>query len=189
MRKIINYLFEVGTLKNIKRSGWWCVNIRDPESVADHSYRVGIISFLLARLEGESDQTAQKLACAALFHDLHEARILDLHKVAARYIDGKGAAKQAEKEQTMNLPVAIQESVKKVIGGLSGRERVILKDADLLEVSLQAKEYVETGYVNALEWMENAGKKLRTKNAKKLFKELKKAKTNEWYRGLKRLDE
>jgi hypothetical protein len=33
------YLYEAGQLKRVKRSGWWIAGVKDPESVAEHSFR------------------------------------------------------------------------------------------------------------------------------------------------------
>ena len=187
MKEITNYLFETGMLKRVKRSGWWICKIKNPESVAEHSYRTAVVTFLLAKLENESDESAQKLATAAIFHDMHETRILDLHKIVARYIDGKEGAKNAQEDQIKNLPQLIQNSLKRVITKLNNKERMILKDADLLEMGLQAKEYIEIGYTDAEDWIKNVEKKLKTKSAKRLIKEIKRTDSNEWYRGLKKL--
>ncbi len=37
LTKVAHFLFETGTLKNARRTGWWMAGIRDPESVAEHS--------------------------------------------------------------------------------------------------------------------------------------------------------
>jgi putative hydrolases of HD superfamily len=37
MSNIAKYLYEIGQLKRVKRSGWWMAEIVDPESVAEHS--------------------------------------------------------------------------------------------------------------------------------------------------------
>ena len=37
--------YEVGQLKLVKRTGWWVAGVRDPESVAEHSYRVAVIAY------------------------------------------------------------------------------------------------------------------------------------------------
>lgn len=33
---LINFLFEMGLLKRLKRSGWWAAGLEDQESVAGH---------------------------------------------------------------------------------------------------------------------------------------------------------
>jgi len=52
--------------------------------VSQHSFRIAILGYILAALEGADPQ---KAAVMCLFHDTQEARVNDLHKVAQRYID------------------------------------------------------------------------------------------------------
>ncbi|MBN1317409.1 MAG: HD domain-containing protein, partial [Anaerolineales bacterium] len=44
---ILDLLLFAGRLKNLPRTGWRLVGIKDCESVADHTYRVILISMLL----------------------------------------------------------------------------------------------------------------------------------------------
>lgn len=206
MERTVKYLFEAGMLKRVKRSGWWLCKISDPESVAEHSFRTAVVAFILARLEGRTDEAANKICSAAVFHDMHETRILDLHKIAAKYLDkaacrGQVAhshwqvargmlpvAREVEEDQINNLPKDIRQSLRNVLFNLSETERVILKDADLLEMALQAKEYLEIGYRDCEEWLVNIEKRLKTKSAKELMQRIKITKSSEWYAGLKKPD-
>jgi len=189
MENIAKYIFEAGMLKHVKRSGWWACKIKDPESVAEHSFRAAIVAFIIAKLEGESDEFANKLATAAVFHDMHETRILDLNKVAVRYINKQEAiSRKVEEEQIKLLPTDVQSALKNLIFNLNEREKTILKDADLLEVAIQAKEYLEIGYKDCEGWISNVEKRLKTKSAKSLLQQIKKMDSKEWYVELKKLD-
>jgi 5'-deoxynucleotidase YfbR-like HD superfamily hydrolase len=44
MRAIMKVLHEVGNLKRLRRSGWQLKGVPNPESVADHSFRLAIMS-------------------------------------------------------------------------------------------------------------------------------------------------
>ena len=189
MENIARYLFEAGMLKHVKRSGWWACKIKDPESVAEHTFRAAVVAFMLAKLEGEEDEIANKLCSAAVFHDMHETRVLDLNKIVARYIDRQEEiSKKVENDQIGLLPENAQNALKNIIFNLSEREKVILKDADLLELATQAKEYLECGYKDCEGWIENIEKRLKTKSAKALLVQIKKTDSKEWYVGLKKLD-
>jgi putative hydrolase of HD superfamily len=83
MKNIVNFLFEVGILKKIPRSGYQFLGTGG-ESIADHSFRVAIIAYLLAKREPEAD--AQKAVLMSLFHDLPEARTGDHNYVNKRYV-------------------------------------------------------------------------------------------------------
>ncbi len=87
-KDIANFWYEAGQLKRVKRSGWWLININDPENVAEHSQRSAIIGHTLAKLEGAD---VSKVVLMCLYNDFHESRINDLHKVGQRYIDLQGS--------------------------------------------------------------------------------------------------
>ena len=175
-------------LKRVKRSGWWAERIKDPESVAEHAWRTSVIAFALAKMEGLDDTAANRLCTAAVFHDMHETRLLDLNKITARYIRVDGALEdKVESEQVGSMPSETRNSILK-IKKLSPRERVILKDADYLECAFQAKEYLDIGYRGAETWIKNIGERLKSKSAKALHAQLKTLDSNSWWKGLKKLD-
>lgn len=64
-------LYEAGTLKNTKRTGWWMTGVRDPESVAEYSWRASLIATIIAKLEGADPAQAVFLA---VWHDTQETR-------------------------------------------------------------------------------------------------------------------
>lgn len=47
-QELIKLLKIVGKLKQLKRSGWVRNNIPDPETVAEHSFRVAMLAMLWA---------------------------------------------------------------------------------------------------------------------------------------------
>jgi len=182
---VLKYLFEAGMLKRTARSGWWAEKVKHPESVADHAFRTAIVAFILAKLEGADPS---KLCTAAVFHDMHETRLGDMNKITSRYIrTDSGLEKRVEQEQTEALEPKLQDAILKTLD-LSEKEQLILKDADYLECALQAKEYLDIGYMGAATWIENIGKRLKTKSAKQLHSKLKTQDSNSWWKGLKRLD-
>jgi putative hydrolase of HD superfamily len=187
MDKIAKYIFEAGMLKRVARSGWWAEKVKDPESVAEHSFRTALIAFMLAIMEGKSEDEARKLCTAAVFHDIHETRILDLNKITARYIDTDDLIKKVEEDQVEGMPEKLGKSVLDTME-LSEEEKVILEDADLLECAFQAKEYLDIGHDGAKSWLNNIEKKVQTKSAKKLMAHVKKQDSNSWWKGVKKLD-
>lgn len=58
-------------MKHSKRTGWWMAGIREPESVAEHSWRTSLIASVIAQLEGADPARA---ALMAVWHDSQEAR-------------------------------------------------------------------------------------------------------------------
>lgn len=186
MKPIANFLYEVGLLKRVKRSGWWLAGIKDPETVAEHSYRAAIIAHLIATLEHAD---AERACAIALFHDTHEARVLDLHKVAARYIDTGPAEAAAVREQVLPLPDAVRPAVQALKEAFTSRasaEARIARDADYLECLAQALEYQAQGNPNVGDWITNCRRRLETRSAQKLAAELVRTKPDQWWEKLKK---
>jgi 5'-deoxynucleotidase YfbR-like HD superfamily hydrolase len=189
MKKIAKFFFELGQLKRVKRSGWWAAGIKDPETVAEHSFRSIIIGKVIAELEGAD---SNKVVNMLMFHDIPETRINDLHKIGARYVDYKVPESKALKEQMQNLPKKISDEILnnfKEMHDKKTKEAIIAKDTDLLECAIQAKEYLEQNYKDCDNWISNVEKQLKTKSAKLILKEIKKTNSNSWWYGLKHIKE
>ena len=122
MENIAKFFFELGVLKNVKRSGWWLAGIKDPESVAEHSFRMTIIGRILAEMEGAD---INKVTTMCLFHDVAEARINDLHLVGARYIKKREAELKAFEEQMERLPENIGQELIGLMKELDERKKLM----------------------------------------------------------------
>ncbi len=184
-KEIAKFLYEMGQLKRVKRSGWWIAGIKDPESVAEHSFRTAVIAYILADLEGRDPD---KVASMALFHDMAEARTNDAHRIVRRYANWKNVDGRAVGDQSKRLPDRI---AKKIVSRLSELEEGaspdarIARDADLLECLVQAREYQTLGYHDVADWIINAQAALVTESAKRLAAECLKTEPKEWWQGLK----
>lgn len=75
MQNILNFLIEVGKLKGRKRRGWLVHQIRNPESTAEHTFRVAIMAWILGKNKKLDLERVLKMA---LIHDLCEIYALDL---------------------------------------------------------------------------------------------------------------
>ncbi len=183
LERISKLIFEAGQLKRTPRSGWTLAGIKNPESVAEHSWRASLIGLILAKMENADENKVVKMC---LLHDLAETRIGDVNRVNDRYIENKGEQKAAEDILSgvfkNDLLEIVEEYDKK-----ETKEAIIAKDADLLEVFVQAKEYKEIGYGSVADWMKNAKAALKTKSAKDLANKLEKMDPTSWWDGLKKL--
>jgi putative hydrolase of HD superfamily len=74
MTDLIDFFLEAGKLKDIKRSGWLLRKVKDPETVAEHSFRAALMAWVLGEERG-LDST--KLLKMLLIHDLVEAQAGD----------------------------------------------------------------------------------------------------------------
>ena len=185
---IPKFLYEMGQLKRVKRSGWWIAGVKDPESVAEHTFRTAVIAYLLARLEGAD---TGRVVLMALFHDLPETRTNDAHRIVRRYADWRDVDKKAMREQSKRLPddvanelVSFFEEFEKEVSP----EAKLARDADLLECLIQAREYQALGYHDVADWILNAQAALSTESAKKIAAECLKTDPKEWWQGLKALE-
>ncbi len=187
IKKLVNFLYETGQLKRVKRSGWWLINITDPENVAEHSHRAAVIGYFLARMENAD---VYKVILMCLFNDIHETRLNDLHKVGHRYIDFKEAEGKAHTEQFQGLDDYGKEllTLMTEFQKRATKESIVARDADLLENALQAKEYIKIGYADAQNWIDNIWKVIKTDSGKKLLKEIEATGPNDWWKNLKKID-
>src|ERR1035438_4095976 len=104
----LNFFAEAGLLKRVKRSGWWVAGIKDPESVAEHSFRCAVIGYYIAHCE---DVDPFKVVTMTLFNDIHEARINDLHKMGHHYIDFRHAEQKAFGDQIAFLEKEVRSAL------------------------------------------------------------------------------
>ncbi len=164
--EIVRFLHEVGSLKLLPRSGWLKLGIKNPESVAEHSFRTGIIAFILALKEKNDINVAFKAATAALFHDLHEARTMDIHKVAKNYVFVD--EKKAIRDQLSFLSDLDFSDVEEIV-----------RDADKLELAFQAVEYSKI-VEDAIEFAE--GLEFKTGTAKEIYDKLMERRDPKWWK-------
>jgi putative hydrolase of HD superfamily len=163
---IIEVLEHAGRLKQLPRQGWIDRGVASPESVADHSYRLGLLVLLRAGQDSTID--LGRALTIALVHDLPEAiagdatpfdQALDVPEAEREAIfrrppiypseaqHAKHAAELAAMEEiTRELPSQLRE----LISGAweeyeEGKtaEAQLVRQADKLESWLQALEYRE----------------------------------------------
>jgi putative hydrolases of HD superfamily len=173
------FLFEMGHLKHVTRAGWLLLGITQPETVAEHSFRVGMTGIVLAALEGAD---VGRTAALCLMHDTHETRIGDVPSVGRAYITS-AAPEAVSAHQTAAMP----NDVAKVLQDLKAEfeagvtvEARVARDADKLETLLQAVEYQAQGHDTAA-WRETSIDALRTDSAKQLAQAVSSADPHGWW--------
>jgi putative hydrolases of HD superfamily len=180
---LLAFFFEAGMLKVVPRSGWHLVGVHTPESVADHSFRTAVIAFVLAKLAGAD---AYRAACMSLFHDLAEARLLDHHAIAARYIDTKDAERISLSHSFAGLPELAKDAIEGLLADYKSQlslESRVTKEADILERIIQAREYLACGYEGAADFMEDESGRLRTDLSAELAREVKSTNPRDWMKS------
>ncbi|SNX81738.1 uncharacterized protein MEPE_00443 [Melanopsichium pennsylvanicum] len=142
--KTLKFMHVVEQLKTNKRTGWMHHRVPQPESIADHMYRMAILSILCPE---ERDVDLGKCVQLAVVHDLAEAEVGDLTP-----LDGVDKKEKMRREKE-----AIQYFVHDLLGSSAAglriealweeyearetKESKLVKDLDRFELGLQAVEY------------------------------------------------
>lgn len=110
MKSFADFLLKSGRLKWIKRSGWLREKMPEPETVAEHSWRVSLLALVLADQLGVDSGVLVKMA---VLHDVEEALIGD--PVTQR---GKNQVGNHDKKKERRV-------VEKLFAGLSDQESLV----------------------------------------------------------------
>jgi putative hydrolases of HD superfamily len=162
----VAFLFEMGHLKNLPRSGWLLLGIPKPETVAEHSFRVGITGMTLAAIDGAD---IGRTAALCLLHDAHETRIGDVPSVGRAYIT-TAAPEAVSAHQTSGMPHEAAKAFQALTAEYEAGETPeaqLARDADKIETLLQAIEYSARGF-DTEPWRETSLTALRTNAGQEL---------------------
>jgi putative hydrolase of HD superfamily len=146
--------YELGILKRIRRAGWWHAGVRDPESVAEHTMRVAQLAAILTT----------RASFLALWHDTQETQTGDLPHAISGYMT-KPDPRQITADQTARLPESSRTAIRAAVGEYEDQqspEALCAKDADKLEMLLQAVEYHDIGVSRVDGWIDSVLKGVRT---------------------------
>ncbi|MFD7614397.1 HD family hydrolase [Streptomyces sp. NPDC059828] len=168
---VAHFLYEAGTLKQTRRTGWWMAGVRDPETVAEHSWRTSLIASIIANLEGADPARA---AFLAVWHDSQETRTGDVNHLGKKY--STAADPQAvTADQVAGMPEHLAAMVRDLVAeyeAKESRESICARDADKLECMLQGLEYRSQGYESAQRWIDNSRARIVTETGQRLADEL-----------------
>ncbi|MEU8009891.1 HD domain-containing protein [Micromonospora parva] len=163
----MNFIFEAGVLKRAARTGWWFAGVKQPESIAEHSFRTALIGMMLAAMEG-ADPARVSMLCT--LHDTQETRITDIPHIAKRYLTAvPNTAVTAD--QVAACPPAVADVITAAVAEYEAGETleaVVARDADKLECLVQAVEYRHQGIDNVQRWIDSSRAALKTANAHRI---------------------
>lgn len=164
-----SFLFEMGQLKNLPRAGWLLLGIPQPESVAEHSFRVAMVGMTLAAMAGAD---VGRTAALCLMHDAHETRIGDVPSVGRAYVR-TSEPEAITRDQTGGMPHEAAKVFQELTAEYEAEgdemtlEARLAHDADKVETLLQAVEYERQGY-DAAAWRDTSVSALRTEAGQEL---------------------
>jgi putative hydrolase of HD superfamily len=177
LKKLVDFLFEVGMLKKTPRTGYQFLG-SGGESVAAHCFRTAVIGYTLACRDPAADSNKVVLMC--LFHDFPEARTGDHNYMNKRYTTAD--EHRALEDMTRGLDFAPE------IVGLANEfnrcdtlEARLSKDADQLDLILELKEQLDLGNRSAADWMSFAVKRLNTPGAQDMAREIMETHSTHWW--------
>jgi putative hydrolase of HD superfamily len=139
----IDFFEHVGKLKNAVRAGWVLRDVQRPESVADHSYRMAMMTQLL---HTEPGIDASRCVQIALVHDLAEALVGDITPFDNIPPDEKHRREREALETIVQSlrghpSAALIQAAYLEYEAAATPEARMVKDLDKLDMVLQALEY------------------------------------------------
>ena len=138
---LVRILMAGVMLKRRPRRGWVEAGVREPESVAEHSFSLALASMLVSDLLGLDTEKAVRMA---LIHDLAEAYLGDLTRPEKRRA-GVEVSRRAEKKILETLFNGLPDSararylslVEELLEGASEEARLV-HELDKLEMALES---------------------------------------------------
>jgi len=144
---LVSFFRVVCNLKKIKRSGWIDKsNISSPESVADHSYSMCMMSMVLSEI---IDLDTEHIMKMANLHDLAESFVGDNMHDKISYEEKVLLEDKAMRKIISKLPSFLRGKYLDIWNEYIDNSTVSAKfvhNMDKLEMALQAKEYEFDGY-------------------------------------------
>ncbi|XP_022145817.1 HD domain-containing protein C4G3.17 isoform X2 [Momordica charantia] len=137
---VIDFLTLCHRLKTTKRRGWINHGINGPESIADHMYRMALMSLIAGDLPGVNRERCIKIA---LVHDIAEAIVGDITPSDGVPKEEKSRREAAALNEMCEL-LGGAEEIKELWAEYennSSLEANLVKDFDKVELILQAFEY------------------------------------------------
>jgi putative hydrolase of HD superfamily len=139
---MLDFFKTAVNLKKIPRQGWIDkLSLNNPESVADHSYSMAVMSMVISDLEGYD---SEKIIKMALLHDLAESKIGDYTPEQISKEEKKNLENNVFEEIIDVLPSSVKSQYLKIWKEYQENisfESNLVHQIDKLEMALQAKIY------------------------------------------------
>jgi len=180
MVDLLGFFELANKLKWTERRGWVAkVKVKEPESVADHSFLTALMCMVIAEQKGLNSSKALKIA---LLHDLAESITGDYMPDDLSKKMKSDAEAKAIKNILSKLPPKIRSSYSRLwkeYKDMSSKEAILVHQIDKLEMALQANDYLKKGYDRQLleQFFLSAKAGITDKELLKILNSLKQAKT------------
>ncbi|KAF7993991.1 hypothetical protein HCN44_011260 [Aphidius gifuensis] len=131
----------LGRLKHLKRTGWVLKDIKEPESIAGHMYRMAVLAMLV---DNHDNMDKSKIIQMALVHDLAECIVGDITPQCGVPVDEKHRREDEAMIEICNLLGDKGPEMLKLFREYELQESMeakYVKDLDRLDLISQAYEY------------------------------------------------
>ena len=143
---LFDFFNIVEELKKIPRKGWKeKLGLKNPESVADHSYLTTIMAMIISDLNGLDTQKILKMS---LLHNLPESITGDLMPEEISKNDKAELENQTMFDIFLKLPQNLADNYSKIwheYQEAKSKEAKLVHEVDRLEMALQARKYLSEG--------------------------------------------
>lgn len=144
---LLDFFYLASELKKIPRKGWISkVGIKNPESVADHSY----VTAIMAMVFSDSNKlNTEKILKMSLLHDLAETITGDFTPGEISKEDKQIVENEAMRKILSTLPVDLANQYNKTWEEYlqaETKESILLHEIDKLEMAVQAIKYSSEGF-------------------------------------------
>jgi len=169
---IIDFFKMAANLKKIQRKGWVDkLSMKNSESVADHSYSMAIMGMIISDME---NYNSEKIIKMTLLHDLAESEIGDFTPGEISLEKKKKLENDAFSKIMKSLPNNLKSQYQMLWNDYQSndsQESKIIHQIDRLEMTLQAKIYLNDGHSEEKisSFFESAKKEITHPKLKELF--------------------
>lgn len=138
MSELIDFFLRAIKLKSTTRKGWVRIGVKEPESVAEHSYFLALVAMVLGK---RFKLNCEKLVKLALLHDLGEIETGDITPY-----DDKAEEKRVQERSFAEALLVLLGDVEFIelwmeYQNIASEEALFLKQLDKLEMAFQVLEY------------------------------------------------
>lgn len=167
---LVKFLIDAGKLKRLKRKGWVLHNIKEPESVAEHSFRTALMAAVLA---DKFNVDREKAVMMALIHDLAESEIGDIsrHDKISKKEKHEKEKKAFEKLASVLGDKGLYKLWLEFEEGKTKEARLV-RQLDKLEMHLQAMEYERSQKKDLGEFFSLADREVKDAKLRKLLNDI-----------------
>eukprot|EP01024_Parvocaulis_polyphysoides_P072816 TRINITY_DN9292_c0_g6_i1.p1 TRINITY_DN9292_c0_g6~~TRINITY_DN9292_c0_g6_i1.p1 ORF type:complete len:193 (+),score=38.49 TRINITY_DN9292_c0_g6_i1:159-737(+) len=183
----VDFLQLMQNLKTTKRTGWVKRNVKDPESIADHMYRMAAACFAL---KGKVQVDHGHCMKIAIVHDMAESIVGDFTPHCNVTKEEKYKLEKNAIEKIQKMLGEESEGAKEVVELWNEYEKgetpaaKIVKDLDKLEMILQAHEYEKQQGAELQEFFDSTENSFKTDIGKQWAEEIRSRRQNGYQNGV-----